>query len=57
MTEDKGSVFVEYSIVAIVHIIYYGDVILVMHMLYYTTKCATMFSTHCVSLPSDSAAF
>ena len=29
--------------------IYYGDVMLVMRMLRYTTKCATKFSTHCIS--------
>ena len=40
MSEGKGSIFVEYTIVAVVHItrIYYGDVILVLHTLYYTTK-------------------
>ena len=27
MTEGKGSIFVEYTIVAVVHMIYYGEVI------------------------------
>ena len=37
--------------------IHYRDIMLAFYMLYYTAKTVTMFSTHCISLPSDSAAF
>ena len=57
MTENKGSIFVKYTKVAVVHMIYTTD------MSYYSTPYAilcnknplTMFSTHCINLPSDSA--
>ena len=45
MTEDKGSMFVVYTVIAMVHI-YYDGVILVLIIVYYTI---IMFSTHYIS--------
>ena len=40
MTEDKGRMFVVYTVMAVIHIydIYYDEVILVLSTVYYTTK-------------------
>ena len=48
--------FVVYTVMAVVYMIYvyYDEVILV---LFIQQKPVTMFSTHCISLPGDSAAF
>ena len=58
MTEDKGCMFVVYTVMAVVHRIY-----TMMKSYWYLLsyiiqqKPVTMFSTHCISLLSDSAAF
>ena len=54
----QGHMFVVYTVMAVVHMIY-----TMMKSYWYLVRCiiqqkpVTMFSTHCISLPSDSAAF
>ena len=58
MTKDKGRMFVIYTVMAVVHMIY-TMMKSYWYLLSYTIqqKPVTMFSTHCISLPSDPAAF
>ena len=62
LTLDSGHIFVKYTMVTVVHMIYnmHRDVVLALCTLYFTTKTCNyvcfILTVH-ISLPSDSAAF